>query len=95
MKVAINFHESGTTFPTEGVPPGRPLRRRAERPLSKPRLAAAPTLVSRKPGATSFDNPPLRDTIRLAQQGGGAALEAIYQRHAGRVCNEKQKLEKS
>jgi len=84
MKVAIHFYESRTPFPTEGVPRS-PARRSAERPLSKPRLAAAPTLVSRQPGAKSFDNPPLRDTIRLAQQGDAAAFEAIYQRHAGRV----------
>src|SRR5215469_8025685 len=85
MKIAINFHESRTPFPTEGAPPGRPLRRSAERPLSKPRLAPAPALVSRKPGAKSFDNPPLRETIRSAQQGDSAAFEIIYQLYAGRV----------
>jgi RNA polymerase sigma-70 factor (ECF subfamily) len=72
MKVAINFLESRTPFQTEGVRSGPRLSRSTERPLSKQ-------------GAKSFDNPPLRDTICLAQQGDAAAFEAIYQRHAGRV----------
>ena len=72
MKVAINFLESRTPFHTEGVRSGRRLSRSTERPLSKQ-------------GAKSFDSPPLRDTIRMAQQGDAAAFEAIYQRHAGRV----------
>ena len=85
MKLAINSHASRTPFQTESIRSGRRLRRSTERPLSKPGLAPGPALISRKPGAKSFDNPPLRDTIRLAQQGDAAAFEAIYQRHAGRV----------
>jgi RNA polymerase sigma-70 factor, ECF subfamily len=83
MKVAINFHAVGSACKREAPCSGAETKGRMF--VSKRSSAREPAPGPGKSKPTSYDDPSLLETIRLAKQGDSAAFETIYRRYSGRV----------
>lgn len=85
MEAAINLRHVGSSFRCDTVGLTRHSQLKRQRLLSKRTPPSGPDHGLRKLRGDNADSSCLTETIRLAQQGDGAAFERIYELHCGRV----------